>query len=74
MEVWCDAFSRLYLRALLSLQVKWVSHHSALSTLYTALNKLIINIRLNVCSRSSTAALTLVEEQGKVGLLHSIFH
>lgn len=63
-----------YLRALLSLHVKGVSHHSSFSTLNAALHKLIVDVCLDVRARASTAALALVEEQSKVGLLHSIFH
>lgn len=63
-----------YLRSLLSLHVKRVSHHSSFSTLNAALNKLIINVSLNISARASTATLALVEEQSEVGLLHSIFH
>lgn len=63
-----------YLRSLLRLQVKGVSDRSPLGSLHAALHKLIVHVLLHVGARASAAALALVEEQGKVGLLHRVLH
>lgn len=63
-----------YLRSLLCLQVKGVSNHSPLGSLHAALHKLIVDVLLHVGTRASAAALALVEEQSKVGLLHRVLH
>lgn len=64
----------LYLRTLLGLQVKGVSHYSFFSSLDAALHKLVVDVCLHEGPRAGTAALALVEEESKVGLLHGIFH
>ena len=64
----------LYLRSLLSLEVEGVSHHPLLGPLHAALHKLVVDALLHIGAGSSTTALTLVEEQRKVGLLHSLLH
>lgn len=63
-----------YLRSLLSAEIERVSHHSVLGPLCTTLHKLIIDALLDIGAGASTTALTLIEEQSKVGLLHSILH
>lgn len=63
-----------YLRPLFSFKVKGVSNHPVLGLLNAPLHKLLINILLDICSGSGTAALPLVEEEGKVGLIHGPVH
>lgn len=63
-----------YLRPLLRLQVEGVSNPAPLGSLYAPLHKLLVDVFLHVSTRASAAALALVEEQGKVGLLHSVLH
>lgn len=66
--------TELYLGALLCVEVKGISHNPLLSSLYTSLNKLIIDALLYIRARACTTALALVEEQGKMGLLHCLLH
>lgn len=66
--------TELYLRALLRVEVKGISHNPLLSSLYASLNKLIIDALLYIRARACTTALALVEEQGKMGLLHCFLH
>lgn len=73
-EITVQDVSCSYLRPLFSFKVKRVSNHPGLGLLNTPLHKLIIYILLDICSGSSTAALPLVEEEGKMGLVHSPVH
>lgn len=73
-EITVQDISCSYLRPLFSFKVKWVSNHPGLGLLNTPLHKLMIYIFLDICSGSSTAALPLVEEEGKMGLIHSPVH
>lgn len=66
--------TELYLGALLRVEVKGISHNPLLSSLYASLNKLIIDALLYIRARACTTALALVEEQGKMGLLHCLLH
>lgn len=68
------AVSCSYLRPLFRFRVKRVSNHPGLGLLNTPLHKLMIYVFLDICSGSSTAALPLVEEEGKMGLIHSPVH
>lgn len=69
-----EALGGCYLRPLLRLQVEGVSNQSPLGSLYAPLHKLLVDVFLHVSARASAAALALVEEQGKVGLFHSVLH
>lgn len=73
-EITAQGVSSSYLRPLLSFGVKGVSNHPGLGLLHAPLHKLIVNVLLHVRPGPSTAALPLVEEQGKVGLIHSPVH
>lgn len=72
--LWARWAPQSYLRSLLSLKVKRISHHSVLRFFHTALNKLIIDAFLHICARACAAALTLVEEDGHVRLVHCLLH
>lgn len=63
-----------YLRPLLRLQVEGVSNQSPLGSLHAPLQELLVDVFLHVGAWASAAALALVEEQGKVGLLHRVLH
>lgn len=65
---------RAYLRPLLGPAVKGVPHHPRLGPGNAALHEFIIDVLLHEGPGAGAAALALVEEEGKVGLLHSPVH
>ncbi|MCP6559700.1 hypothetical protein NL501_31240, partial [Klebsiella pneumoniae] len=64
----------IHLGPLLSPAVKGVPNHPRFGPGNAALHKFFIHILMHKRPRASTAALALVEEQGKVGLFHSPVH
>lgn len=64
----------MYLRSLFSFEVKGVSNDPVFGPVNTSLHKFLVNILLNIGTRACTTALSLIEEQSKVGLLHSPVH
>ena len=66
--------TQTHLRPLLSLAVKGIPHHPRLGPGDAPLHKLSVNILLHEGPGACTAALALVEEQRKVGLLHGPVH
>lgn len=63
-----------HLRALLGAKQEGVPHSPLLGPLHTPLQELLVDVLLDKGPRAGTAALALVEEESKVGLLHRIVH